>query len=125
MSNFINYLNNKFSKLAKEPTTIITANSNNVWVNSIIICNRGNQNIRFNLKLLDSKESPEEAFLINELSIDAFSSIDVLKACDLTIYLQHSLLPIFSDSLVCFSNGSTQVFDCTVNYAQLTELPMA
>lgn len=125
MSIFVDYPNNIFSNLSKEPTTLLEATTNTLWVNSIIVCNRGSQTIRFNLKLVKNQDIPKDVFLINDLSIEPLKSVDVLKTLGLNISLQYTLTPSVSDSLLCFSNGSTQIFDCTVNYTKLNELPIA
>lgn len=132
MSIFVKYPNAIFSNLSKEPTTLLAATTNTLWVNSIIICNRSSQSIRFNLKLVKEQDILEEGFLINELPIDPFQSINALEflAKDSTsfqggvLHLEYSTTPSISDSLVCFSNGATQIFDCTVNYTKLNELPI-
>jgi hypothetical protein len=132
MSIFIDYPNKPFSNLSKDPTVLIEATSNSLWVNSIIVCNRGRQTIRFNLKLLKAQEAPVETFLINELPIPPFKSINVLDFLEKdyagslggVLNLEYSVTPSISDSLVCFSNGDTQIFDCTVNFTRLNELPL-
>jgi len=133
MSIFIDYPNKVFSNLSKDSTTLIETNSNSLWINSIIVCNKGNQTIRFNLKLVKTQDTPVESFLINELAIAPFKSINALEFLEKdstsfkggVLHLEYSTTPSISDSLVCFSNGSTQIFDCTVNFTRLNELPIA
>ena len=48
--NFIDYKTNLFANLANTPQTILSATSNVLVVNNIIVCNRTGQNIRFNFK---------------------------------------------------------------------------
>lgn len=133
MSIFIDYPNKVFSNLSKDSTTLIETNSNSLWINSIIVCNKGNQTIRFNLKLVKTQDTPAESFLINELPIAPFKSINALEFLEKdstsfkggVLHLEYSATPSISDSLVCFSNGATQIFDCTVNFTRLNELPIA
>lgn len=67
-------------------------------------------------------ETFESIYLINELEISPFATIDIIDTTGV-IQLNFSRFPYISDSLSCFSNGYTQVFDCDVNYARLNELP--
>lgn len=125
MSIFVDYDNAIFPNLSNTKTTLIAADSNALWVNSIIVCNRSKQTIRFNLQQIKSSTDTSEVFLINEFEIDPLESVDVLNKLGLTLNLKFSAIPGVSDSIVCFSNGSTQVFDCTVVYSKLNELPIA
>ncbi len=50
MGIFVNYPSNIFPGLSNIPKAIVTANTNVLWVTSIIICNRGPAPIRFNLQ---------------------------------------------------------------------------
>lgn len=131
MSVFIDYSNVPFSTLSNQPTTLIATTTNSLWVNSIIVCNKGKQSIRFNLKLLKTQSTLQESFIINELSIDPFQSINALdflvKDSSFKggmLNLEYSITPSVSDSLICFSNGATQIFDCTVNFTRLNDLPL-
>jgi hypothetical protein len=125
MSTFVDYDNVIFPNLSNAKTTLIAAGSNVLWVNSIVVCNRSKQPIRFNLQQVKSSAETSEVFLINEFEIAPLKSVDVLGELGLTLNLKFSVIPGVSDSLVCFSNGSTQVFDCTVIYSKLNELPIA
>lgn len=69
-------------------------------------------------------EPTSNIFKLNEFPIDPYETIDIIKEKTGVITLEYSVKPFVSDSLIGFSNGYTQVFDCDVNYAQLNELPM-
>ena len=121
--NFVDYLTIPFANLENTPQTILSATSNVLVVNNIIICNRTGQSIRFNLKKLRSQDTPVEIFHLNEVEIKPYKTIDAIKELGLNIFLTFQQTPAISDSLICFSNGSTQKFDCEVNYTALKELP--
>lgn len=121
---FVDYIPASFSNINKTPTTLVTANENTLVVNSLIVCNRGKTSIRFNLKKITIETPDRQIFLINEYEIKPYNTIDIVKEKGLNIFLRHSNAPSVSDSLVCFSNGLTQIFDCELNYTQLKQLPL-
>ncbi len=123
MGVFVNYPSNIFSGITSTPTTIITASTNVLLVNSIIICNTGAQNIRFNLKKLRTQTDPVTISYITEYEIKAYGTVDIAAEFGLQIFLTYSTSPSVSDSLFCFSNGYTQSFDCEITYTQLKDLP--
>lgn len=120
---FIDYLSVLFAGINKTPTTLITTDSHTLVINSLIVCNRGSTPIRFYLKKVRTGGNPTEIFYINEFEIKAYDTVDIVKEKGLNIFLRYSQTPTISDSLVCYSNGLSQQFDCELNYAQLKELP--
>lgn len=125
MGIFVDYSSNVFANIANGPTAILSADANVLVLNSIIICNRGPDSIRFNLQKARDAEGGVTIFYINEFEIKPYNTVDVIAEFGLQIFLQYSLTPSVSDSLICFSNGYTQKFDCEVNYTILNELPFA
>jgi hypothetical protein len=129
MGIFLDYPVNPFSGLKNTPTTILAtgsgSNLHTLTVNSITICNRGAQNIRINLKRSRTGATSISNFLINEFEIAAYATVELIKQFGLGIFLEYSTSPSIIDSLICFSNGYTQIFDCEVNYSRLNELPMS
>lgn len=123
MGVFVNYDSNQFAGLINVPTTILTVSTNVLLVNSIIICNRTANTIRINLQKLRTQVTPISTFIINEFEIEPFDTIDIVKSKELQILLKYNRTPTIRDSLNCFSNGYTQVFDCEITYTQLNELP--
>ena len=121
---FVDYLSNPFANLSNIATEIIAATSNVIQVNSLIVCNRGAQDIRFNLQKVRVAAIPTQIFYVNEFIIKGYNSIDVLKELGLNIFLEYSVIPSVSDSLVCFSGGYSQKFDCEVTYTRLNETPI-
>ena len=120
---FVDYLSTPFTNLVNVKQTILSATSNVLVVNSIIICNRTGQNIRFNLKKVRNQNTPVEIFYLNEVEIKPYQTIDAIEQLGFNIFLQYQQDPVISDSLVCFSNGLKQVFDCEVFYSKLNETP--
>jgi|SRR5271154_250632 len=94
-----------------------TINSNTQWIQISTVTTVGTDAIIFISNL------PIKIFYINELEIKPYTTIDIIDITGV-INLEYNLIPYISDSLVCFSNGYTQIFDCDVIYAQLNELPM-
>jgi hypothetical protein len=123
MGIFVNYPSNIFAGVSNTPQTIVSATTNVLWVTAIIVCNRGAAPIRFNLQKVRAQTSPVTIYYINELEIAPYTTIDIIDTTG-GLQLEYNLSPSISDSLVCFSNGYTQIFDCDVCYAQLNQLPV-
>jgi hypothetical protein len=124
MGIFVNYSSNIFPSVTNIPTTILTANTNVIVVNSITICNLGIENIRFNLQKVRTIGTTQATIsYVNQFEIQTYNTVDIVAQFGLQIYLQYSITPSISDSLVCFSNGYTQTFDCEITYTILNELP--
>lgn len=123
MGIFVNYSSNLFPGITNIPTTILTANTNVIIVNSINVCNLGTDNIRFNLQKLRTQATPVTISYVNQLEIQTYDTVDIVAKFGIQIYLQYSATPSISDSLICFSNGYTQKFDCEITYTILNELP--
>jgi hypothetical protein len=126
MGIFVDYPSNPFANIINAPTTILVANTNPLQVNGLIVCNRVGQPIRFNLKKIRTQTSPVEIFYINEFEIKPYETVDVIAKIGLQIFLEYSATPdpSVSDSLVCFTNGYTQICDCEISYTRLNDLPL-
>jgi hypothetical protein len=126
MGIFVDYPSNPFANIINIPTTILVADTNPLQVNGLIVCNRGGQPIRFNLKKIRTQTSPIEIFYINEFEIGPYETIDVIAELGLQVFLEYSTTPdpSVSDSLVCFTKGYTQVCDCEISYTRLNDLPL-
>lgn len=110
---------NKTSQIHTGDLIFITngsLNTNTKWNQTSTVTIMGTSIITFLVNI------PSSVFLINELEIKPYSTIDLIDTTGV-IHLQYNNSPYISDSLVCFSNGYTQLFDCDVNYVQLNELP--
>ena len=126
MGIFVDYPSNPFANIINAPTTILVADTNPLQVNGLIVCNRVGQPIRFNLKKIRTQTSPVEIFYINEFEIKPYETVDVIAKIGLQIFLEYSATPdpSVSDSLVCFTNGYTQICDCEISYTRLNDLPL-
>ena len=128
MGIFLDYPVNPFSGLKDTPTTILAtgsgSNLHTLTVNSITLCNRGTQNIRINLKRNRTGATVVSNFLVNQFEMAAYETVELVAKFGLQIFLEYNTSPSIIDSLICFSNGYTQIFDCEVNYSRLNELPM-
>lgn len=100
------------------PVTNGTVNANTLWRQTSVITMVGTSPITF-IPNVSTK-----IFYINELEIAPYTTVNVIDNIGF-LNLEFSRTPYITDSLVCFSNGYTQIFDCEVCYAQLNELPMA
>lgn len=124
MGIFVDYPSNPFADISETPTTILVADTHPLIVNGLIVCNKGAQDIRFNLKKLRTQISPIEIYYINEFEIKAFETVDVIARLGLQIFLEYRANPSVVDSLVCFTNGYTQILDCEISYTRLNDLPL-
>lgn len=125
MGIFVDYPSNPFANITNVPTTILIADTNPLQINGLIVCNRVGQPIRFNLKKIRTQTSPVEIFYVNELPIGPYETVDVVAKIGLQIFLEYSTTPnpLISDSLICFTNGYTQICDCEISYTRLNDLP--
>lgn len=123
MGILVNYPSNVFAGLFNTPQTIIDSSvlTKTLIVNGILICNRGAQDIRFNLYKYRDQTSPVTVYYVNEFIIKAYDTVDIVNEFGLEIFLQYNADPSIVDSLICFSNGYTQIFDCEVSYTELNE----
>lgn len=60
--------------------------------------------------------------ITNEYPIEPYVNEDIIDKVGV-IELDYSVTPFVLDSFICNTNGYSQVFDCTVNYSVIKELP--
>lgn len=132
MGVFVNYLSLPIAGLSSTPTSILTATTNQLIVTNLVVCNYLERDMRFNLKKIRTFEGGNiEIFYLVDYEIKALQSVDILSSISTnindmsSIILEYNVTPAISDSLICYSNGYTQVFDCEISYMQLNELPMS
>lgn len=126
MGIFVDYPSNPFPNISDTPTIILTADTNPIQVNGLIVCNRIGRPIRFFLKKLRTQTIPVEIYYINEFEIKPYETVDVIARLGLQIFLEYSTTPnpSISDSLECFTNIN-QRCDCEISYTRLNDLPLA
>lgn len=116
----------RFNDLNNVPTTILEALVYPLRITNIIICNKGAGDMRINLQINTTIPNIDPTHLISDLLIkgyntmgsEKYNTIDLIKE----VIGSDLKLPEINDSLICFSNGPTQVFDCTIIYYTLNEL---
>lgn len=138
MSIFVDYLSNPFNHLSNTPQIIVMTSTNSLWVQSLIVTNIGEEDIRVNLKFVRNVTDPlenVEIFLAKNFLIPSYKSIssqtepmlfntvDLVKVLGIPMNLQYT--SNITESLAIYSNGYTQIFDCCVIYSRLNELPLS
>jgi uncharacterized membrane protein len=126
MGAFIDEKSNIFSGLNKTPTIIIETGLNTipnvVVIENIIIFNNKAETIRINFQKLRISTSSITMNYTKYLEVKGYQTVDLLKKLELEgIKLYYQINPEISDKLICFSDSSTQSFDCEVNYNILKE----
>ena len=135
--NFVNYSTGILPNLNYNQQIILQSTVHTLYVDSITICNRSNNDIRINLikKIIGSDSSSTQGFMINNVEVqapvtgktDSRSTVNLVSLFGLKIFL-----PVMSTSgitytteLICYSNGINQNFDCTVDYTTFVETPIS
>ena len=112
--NFIKPVRLLFSNLIDSKTALFSAEGN-VVIKSIRCCNKSSNNIRLSLQVIALLETPEqEAFIADNLLILPNQTTDLLAISygSSSEIVEHRLLD--GDSLICYSNGYDQKFDCII-----------
>lgn len=128
---FVAPANNPFSSLNNTPVTILETTANMIEVRKIIITNKSENDIRVNLKKITTPTLSEGIFLAYNILVPSYRNVnyekkllntmDLVEWLGLNIFLQYGA--DLSESLICYSNGSVQLFDCEVDYAIYNEIP--
>lgn len=112
--NFIKPIRLLFTDLSDSKTALFSSEGN-VVVKSIRCCNKSNGNIRLNLQAIALLENPiQEAFIVKNLLILPNQTTDLLAIIygNTSEVVEHRLLD--GDSLICYSDGYDNKFDCTI-----------
>ena len=113
--NFISYQTLLYEGLAELATPILSPEKT-CFLNGVNICNLTNSNIRINLKIVRLLSNPiKENYIIKNVLIQPNESKNLVSLGNLEIFLEDG------DSLMCFSNGYSEKFDCTICYTVLNE----
>lgn len=126
MGVFVDYLSSPFADVSETPTTILEASAHSLLVNGLIVCNTGAQDIVFGLRKLRTQALPIEISYVNRFTIKAYETVDIISRIGLQVILEYSTAetPNIVDSLICFSDGYSQIFDCEISYTKLNETPI-
>lgn len=131
--NFVNYDTSILPDLNFNQQVILGSSLNTLYVNSITICNRSNNDIRVNLikKVTGTDGSSTQSFIVNNVEVqapvtakkDSKSTINLVSLFGLNIYLPVKVKTgvTYITELICYSNGINQNFDCTVDYTIFIE----
>jgi len=124
MGVFVNYLSKRFANLKEVPTTILTANTHPIIVTSLRVTNRTEYKILINLKNVRNEVSVTTTYEDNQFKLEPYEKIDLVQRCGNEFHLEYQDSPSISESLVIYSNGYTQLFDCNISYITLNDLPL-
>lgn len=121
--NFIKPIVVAFENLSDAKTALYSAEGN-VIIKSVRCCSRSDKNIRLNLQLISLLRNPYvQSYLVQNLLVFPNQTTD-LMAISFGNYAQlveHRLMD--GDSLVCFSDGYENKFDCIVSgYEEVEDL---
>jgi len=112
--NFIKPIRLLFNNLTDSKTAIFSSEGN-VVIKSIRCCNRSGVSIRLNLQVVALLEHPvQEAYIAENLLILPNQSTDLLSISygSSSEVVEHRMFD--GDSLVCYSNGFSEKFDCII-----------
>ena len=125
MGVFVDYLSRRFPGLKDVETTILTANTHPIIVQSLRVTNKTSYKILVNLKAIrDEGITTITTYEDNQFAIEPYGRIDLVKECGHEFYLEYKDIPTpVSESLTIYSNGYTQIFDCNISYITLNDLP--
>lgn len=113
--NFIRPIRLLFNNLG-DAKTVLFSSEGNVVIKSIRCCNKSGRNIRLNLQAKALLENPiQEAFIAENLLILPNQTTDLLAIIygNSSELVEHRLLD--GDSLVCYSDGYDNKFDCIIS----------
>jgi len=113
--NFIRPIRLLFNNL-RDAKTVLFSSEGNVVIKSIRCCNKSGRNIRLNLQAKALLENPiQEAFIAENLLILPNQTTDLLAIIygNSSELVEHRLLD--GDSLVCYSDGYDNKFDCIIS----------
>ena len=105
-----------YSNLSDQNTVVLNAEDKMIFLHAVNVCNTSDENIRINLQMTSLLTTPiEESFLIKDVLIQPNESHNLLALGNLQVFLKAG------DSLSCFSNGYSQLFDCIICYSVSNE----
>ncbi len=105
---------NSFSDLADDQTVLLSSVDNS-YIDMILFVNKTDSSIQINLKFIKVIDVPDpiENFLAWNLTIPQGESVNVVAKYNLVLWLGDT------DSLISFSNGYNQTYDCTLTYRRM------
>ena len=134
--NFINYSTSLFPNLTYNQQVILESTANTIYVDSITVCNTSSNDIRINLikKTIASNSSANQSFLVKNLEVQApvsgktssTSTVNLVSLFGLQIFLPVRIVSgvTYTSSLIIYSGGINQNYDCSVDYSIFVETPI-
>lgn len=135
--NFVNYSTALFPNLSQNQQIVLQSTNHTLYVDSITICNTSTNDIRINLvkKVKTSSSNTSQVFMVRNLEVqapvtgkaDSKSTVNLISLFGLKIFLpvMNTSGITYTTELICYSNGITQNFDCTVDYTTFVETPIS
>lgn len=112
---FVDYKSLIFSDLVDKKTVLLSV-ERPTFLNAINVCNTSKENIRINLQIVRLLVDPkQENYLVKNVLIQPNESHNLMSLGNLEVFLQDG------DNILCFSNGYSEQFDCTICYTELKE----
>ena len=113
---FLNYKTLIFTNLADQKTILLNVEKS-VFLNAVNICNVSEENIRINLQIVRNiNNEKQENYLVKNVLLQPNESHNLMSLGSLEVFLQKE------DNILCFSNGYSQIFDCTICYTEQNEI---
>jgi hypothetical protein len=133
---FVDY-DNVDGTFSNDPQVILVTSTNNIIAFTIGVVNIGNEDIRVNFQLATTStgESPTTrlTYIAKDLLIPPprklqgykeNNNINILHRIGKDHqFLKYNKGNVLTQGIVCFSNGSNQIFDCIIDYVVLNEIP--
>lgn len=117
-----------FSNLSNSKEIIFSAEKPAI-IKHIVICNRVNIEIRINLEMVVPLSNPlQRAFLQTQIRVGKFGSRDLCvlepNVDNINVGSTHKIdIPMVDAcNLICYSNGVSEKFDCSIFYSEMNEL---
>ena len=112
---FTSYESLIFANLADQKTVLLSVEKP-TFLNAVNICNTSEENIRINIQIVRLLSDPKQkSFLVRNVLIQPNESHNLIALGNLEVFLKDG------DNVLCFSNGYSQLFDCTICYTELNE----
>tara|TARA_B110000908_G_C10267055_1_gene465268 strand:- start:4406 stop:4774 length:369 start_codon:yes stop_codon:yes gene_type:complete len=101
-----------YSSLSDQKTVVLSTEKETIFLHAVNVCNMSDDNIRISLQMTSIINTPiEESYLVKDVLLQPNESHNLMSLGNLEVFLKNG------DSLICFSNGYSQVFDCVVCYS--------
>ena len=105
-----------YSNLSDQKIVLLSTEKETIFLHAVNVCNISDENIRISLQMTSKlDESVEESYLVKDVLMQPNESHNLMALGNLAVFLKPG------DSLSCFSNGYSQLFDCIICYSVSNE----